>query len=115
MDHRKRARRKWEQNSDDEAEEEKQRQEEQAREKDQLEKEEFAERLRLKDEEKTRKIMEAKISKEELEVHLRLAHNLSLNRVLIFIHLLILFISPCLKAGHKEAEGRSQRGGEYMP
>ena len=43
-------------------------QEEEDRERDQREKEEFAERLRLKDEEKTKKIMEAKVSKEQLEV-----------------------------------------------
>ena len=66
----KRAKRAWEEGSDDDAEAERQRKEEEAREQDQREKEEFAERLRLRDEEKTRKIMEAKISKEELEVSL---------------------------------------------
>lgn len=64
----KRGKRTWEEGSEDEGEAEKERRAEEERERDQREKEEFAERLRLKDEEKTRKIMEAKVSKEELEV-----------------------------------------------
>lgn len=39
---------------------------------DQREKEEFEERLRLKDEARTRKIAEAKLTKEELQVSKRL-------------------------------------------
>ena len=38
------------------------------REQDQQEKEEFEARLRARDEEKTRKLMEARLSKEEMEV-----------------------------------------------
>ena len=64
----KRGKRAWEEAPEDEGEAEKERRAEEERERDQREKEEFAERLRLKDEEKTRKIMEAKVSKEEMEV-----------------------------------------------
>jgi pre-mRNA-splicing factor ATP-dependent RNA helicase DHX16 len=64
----KRGKRTWEEDSEDDAEARKEREEEEEREKDQREKEEFAERLRLKDEEKTRKIMEAKVSKEQMQV-----------------------------------------------
>jgi len=63
----KRGKRSWEEGSEDDAEARKEREEEEERE-DQREKEEFAERLRLKDEEKTRKIMEAKVSKEQMQV-----------------------------------------------
>lgn len=62
----KRKKRAWEADSDEgpdsEEEREKQRQE------DQREKEEFEQRLRDRDEAKTRKLMEAKLSKEEIEV-----------------------------------------------
>ena len=62
----KRKKRAWEEDSDEgpdsEEEREKQRQE------DQREKEEFEQRLRDRDEAKTRKLMEAKLSKEEIEV-----------------------------------------------
>ena len=64
----KRGKRAWEEAPEDEGEAEKERKLEEERERAQREKEEFAERLRLKDEEKTRKIMEAKVSKEEMEV-----------------------------------------------
>lgn len=64
----KKSKRAWEAGSDDEDAARKEKEEEEARERDQREKEEFAERLRLKDEEKTRKIMEAKVSKEQMEV-----------------------------------------------
>ena len=53
VQHRKKAKRKWEQDSDDDKEEDARRKAEEEREKDQQEKDEFAERLRLKDEEKT--------------------------------------------------------------
>ena len=62
----KRKKRAWEEDSDEgpdsEEEREKQRQE------DQREKEEFEQRLRDRDEAKTRKLMEAKLSAEEIEV-----------------------------------------------
>ena len=62
----KRKKRAWEEDSDEgpdsEDEREKQRQE------DQREKEEFEQRLRDRDEAKTRKLMEAKLSAEEIEV-----------------------------------------------
>ena len=62
----KRKKRAWEEDSDEgpdsEEEREKQRQD------DQREKEEFEQRLRDRDEAKTRKLMEAKLSKEEIEV-----------------------------------------------
>ena len=64
----KRSKRGWEANAEEEDAAQKEKEEEEARERDQREKEEFAERLRLKDEEKTKKIMEAKVSKEQLEV-----------------------------------------------
>lgn len=70
----KRSKRAWEIGADEEETAKKEREEEEARERDQREKEEFAERLRLKDEEKTKKIMEAKVSKEQLEVRRRLLH-----------------------------------------
>lgn len=70
----KRQKRAWEEaeGSDGEAEAERQRKEQEEREQDQREKEEFAERLRLRDEERTRKIMQAKLSKEEIEVFAQL-------------------------------------------
>lgn len=62
----KRKRRAWEEDSDEgpdsEDEREKQRQE------DQRQKEEFEQRLRDRDDAKTKKLMEAKLSKEEIEV-----------------------------------------------
>ena len=64
----KRRKRAWEEDSDKEdgpAEEEAKRL---AEEKDARERDEFAERLRLKDDAKTRKIAEDKLSKEELKV-----------------------------------------------
>ena len=65
----KRSKRAWEAGTEEEEEAaRKEKEDEEARERDQREKEEFAERLRLKDEEKTKKIMEAKVSKEQLEV-----------------------------------------------
>ena len=76
----KRSKRAWEADSDEEGANKKEKEEEEARERDQREKEEFAERLRLKDEEKTKKIMEAKVSKEQLEV-LPLAFDATLDQL----------------------------------
>ena len=64
----KRKKRAWEEDSggegpDSEDERERQRQE------DQRAKEDFEQRLRERDEAKTRKLMEAKLSQEEIEVH----------------------------------------------
>ena len=64
----KRNKRAWEADPDELDADRKEKEEEEARERDQREKEEFAERLRLRDEEKTKKIMEAKVSREQLEV-----------------------------------------------
>lgn len=66
----KRKKRAWEEDSggegpDSEDERERQRQE------DQRAKEEFEQRLRERDEAKTRKLMEAKLSREEIEVYFR--------------------------------------------
>eukprot|EP00884_Botryococcus_braunii_P008381 jgi/Botrbrau1/17544/Bobra.0864s0003.1 len=60
----KRRKRKWEEDLDDGGGE---LDEEEERERDQREKQEFEERLKARDEAKTRKIAEAKLSKEELE------------------------------------------------
>jgi len=64
----KRGKRAWEEGSEGDEEAERKRMAEEERERDQREKTEFAERLRLKDDEKTRKVIEAKVSKEEMEV-----------------------------------------------
>lgn len=63
----KRKRRKWEE-ADEEVEPDENEEKDAERERDQREKQEFEERLRARDEAKTRKIAEAKLSKEELEV-----------------------------------------------
>ena len=62
----KRKKRAWEEDSDEgpDSEDERERQ----RQEDQRAKEEFEQRLRDRDEAKTRKLMEAKLSKEEIEV-----------------------------------------------
>lgn len=63
----KRKRRKWEE-AEEEVEPDENEEKDEERERDQREKQEFEERLRARDEAKTRKIAEAKLSKEELEV-----------------------------------------------
>jgi hypothetical protein len=59
--------------AEDEAKREERRREAE-RERDQREKEEFEERLRARDDEKTRRIVEQRIPKEELEVELHPEH-----------------------------------------
>ena len=63
----KRKKRAWEEDSDEGPDSEEER--EQQRQEDQRAKEEFEQRLRDRDEAKTKKLMEAKLSKEEIEVH----------------------------------------------
>jgi hypothetical protein len=64
----KRRKRAWEESSEEEDGHDSDAEAEAKRLADQREKEEFEERLRLKDEARTRKIAEAKLTKEELEV-----------------------------------------------
>lgn len=64
----KRRKRAWEEDSDKEDGPDEEEAKRLAEEKDARERDEFAERLRLKDDAKTRKIAEDKLSKEELKV-----------------------------------------------
>ena len=88
----KRKKRAWEEDSDEgpdsEEEREKQRQD------DQREKEEFEQRLRDRDEAKTRKLMEAKLSKEEIEVRCSAAYTRH-------------FVTPCVSKCENQRTGSS--------